>query len=586
MFYPYEILANRHVSGIGIVWIAATLGTRSSAKKISKRELSTVNIQRTCSHLMMGVIRVYEEQFCYFQKEVQVTLGRLKSSLALASSDQINMSIEFARYNICNIVTFSRVNDSSSLITIVLILPTTFRSVATITLAMPTAGDEGLLDEESLLLQSGIGYSGGWLEKPRDERATEQSVIGSSRPTEVGRQASVDTANLSDLDLAPALIAVHTSTLVSSSINLSSSDVSVRSNYSGSTQRSASSFLKLLDLEDDILMDDGHEDTLPLIDFDDLQHTDHNAAPKKRKRIEATVLAHRHEPPEAPRDPEDPANSASEAPQSPYFQTQIQIQIDVPDANAPRRRFHIGDYCGRTLRQGYRTEARALAAECGAMSGLPQELAYFCTRLCSTAAHTIDADYVYRGETSNAADGTGSSGNSGGTSWAAIGSEAASSEWSGDLEKYRQNDALDSKPDGTAEALFDNAELLPWHNIDAYRPNEGSVASSPRSKMSLDSRKMSEDDSSALLDVEYSDKSGSSEADEMEEETELFFAYIQEVLKPAGAKRIVFSALIPALSHPSVAAQAFHHVLVLATQSRLTPRQDVAFGPIELELTE
>ena len=45
MFYSQQMLAKR--TGLGIVWLAATLGNRSTAlKKITRRELDGINITK------------------------------------------------------------------------------------------------------------------------------------------------------------------------------------------------------------------------------------------------------------------------------------------------------------------------------------------------------------------------------------------------------------------------------------------------------------------------------------------------------------------------------------------------------------
>lgn len=45
MFYSQQMLAKR--TGLGIVWLAATLGNRSTAlKKITRRELDGINISK------------------------------------------------------------------------------------------------------------------------------------------------------------------------------------------------------------------------------------------------------------------------------------------------------------------------------------------------------------------------------------------------------------------------------------------------------------------------------------------------------------------------------------------------------------
>ncbi|KAF8974045.1 hypothetical protein BDZ97DRAFT_1912480 [Flammula alnicola] len=77
MFFTPELLAKRD-SGFGLLWLAATLGSRSTFKKLPKRSVLTADITQLCdlisepaeplalrlsSNLMFGVVRVYKGEF-------------------------------------------------------------------------------------------------------------------------------------------------------------------------------------------------------------------------------------------------------------------------------------------------------------------------------------------------------------------------------------------------------------------------------------------------------------------------------------------------------------------------------------------
>ena len=76
MFYSTDILSHRK-TGLGIVWLAATLGDRSVVRRLSRREILSVNITSTCesirlpieplalrlsSQLLYGVVKLYRHQ--------------------------------------------------------------------------------------------------------------------------------------------------------------------------------------------------------------------------------------------------------------------------------------------------------------------------------------------------------------------------------------------------------------------------------------------------------------------------------------------------------------------------------------------
>lgn len=77
MFYEQTILTSKK-DGMGVVWLAATLGAKHSLKKIHKKDFLSVDVRKTChyiaapteplalrtsSSLMIGVSRVLAQQY-------------------------------------------------------------------------------------------------------------------------------------------------------------------------------------------------------------------------------------------------------------------------------------------------------------------------------------------------------------------------------------------------------------------------------------------------------------------------------------------------------------------------------------------
>ncbi|CAG8462848.1 27313_t:CDS:10 [Dentiscutata erythropus] len=86
MFYSKEILT-RKKGGFGIIWLAATLGSRSSLRKLSKKEVNSVNLVKACeyvtsppeplalrltSNLMIGISRVYNQQYHFYYALIEL----------------------------------------------------------------------------------------------------------------------------------------------------------------------------------------------------------------------------------------------------------------------------------------------------------------------------------------------------------------------------------------------------------------------------------------------------------------------------------------------------------------------------------
>ncbi|TVY14205.1 Meiotic recombination protein rec8 [Lachnellula arida] len=114
MFYSHEILTSRKY-GVATVWLVATLGAKSSAKKVTRKAITGVDVQKACetiiepeapmalrlqSNLMYGVTRVYSQQCTYVlndavaaQTAMRAMLksrgGQLDSSAGKAKPEQL-----------------------------------------------------------------------------------------------------------------------------------------------------------------------------------------------------------------------------------------------------------------------------------------------------------------------------------------------------------------------------------------------------------------------------------------------------------------------------------------------------------------
>ncbi|KAG6813801.1 hypothetical protein H0H92_007213 [Tricholoma furcatifolium] len=92
MFFTPELLASRD-SGFGLLWLAATLGSRSAFKKLPRRSILTADITQLCdliaepleplalrlsSNLLVGVARVYKVKQDILMSDVTTCFASLK----------------------------------------------------------------------------------------------------------------------------------------------------------------------------------------------------------------------------------------------------------------------------------------------------------------------------------------------------------------------------------------------------------------------------------------------------------------------------------------------------------------------------
>ncbi|KAL7746651.1 R8 protein [Sorochytrium milnesiophthora] len=115
MFYSKDILVRRH-GGLGVIWLAATLGSRSGLKKLSKREVAAVDVSAACdfvarpseplalrlsSNLMMGIARIHQHQYSFYFADVTHLTAQLKRALAAPGDCDaaVNLTAPLARHD-------------------------------------------------------------------------------------------------------------------------------------------------------------------------------------------------------------------------------------------------------------------------------------------------------------------------------------------------------------------------------------------------------------------------------------------------------------------------------------------------------
>ncbi|PVF94566.1 hypothetical protein CPB86DRAFT_765649 [Serendipita vermifera] len=94
MFYSSDLLARRD-SGFSLLWLAATLGSKSTLKRLTKKSVLNADISHLCdliatpaeplalrlsSNLMMGVARVYKLKYEIFVTDVTTVYSTLKKA--------------------------------------------------------------------------------------------------------------------------------------------------------------------------------------------------------------------------------------------------------------------------------------------------------------------------------------------------------------------------------------------------------------------------------------------------------------------------------------------------------------------------
>ncbi|KAF8582712.1 hypothetical protein K439DRAFT_1509657 [Ramaria rubella] len=108
MFFSTELLSKRD-SGYGLLWLAATLGSKSNLKKLPRRSVLTADILQLCtliseppeplalrlsSNLMVGVVRVYKMKHEILESDINNCATSLKKNLnELHAIDRVNLEM-------------------------------------------------------------------------------------------------------------------------------------------------------------------------------------------------------------------------------------------------------------------------------------------------------------------------------------------------------------------------------------------------------------------------------------------------------------------------------------------------------------
>ncbi|KAI7218550.1 hypothetical protein KC333_g3534 [Hortaea werneckii] len=93
MFYSHEVLTNRKY-GVATVWLVATLGSKSALKRVSRKAILDVDVQKACdtigepeapmalrlsSNLLYGVARVYNQQCGYVLNDAETAKKQMRA---------------------------------------------------------------------------------------------------------------------------------------------------------------------------------------------------------------------------------------------------------------------------------------------------------------------------------------------------------------------------------------------------------------------------------------------------------------------------------------------------------------------------
>lgn len=104
MFYSTDLLAKRD-SGFGLLWLAATLGSKSTLKKLTKKSVMTADLSQLCENiahpseplalrlsatLLTGAARVYKFKHEIFVTDVTNVYSSLKKAGDLGTMQPVD----------------------------------------------------------------------------------------------------------------------------------------------------------------------------------------------------------------------------------------------------------------------------------------------------------------------------------------------------------------------------------------------------------------------------------------------------------------------------------------------------------------
>ncbi|KAI1155410.1 Rec8 like protein-domain-containing protein [Nemania diffusa] len=104
MFYSHEILTSRQY-GVATVWLVATIGSKSGARKVTRKDIQEVDVQRACGkilepgapialrlqgNLLYGISRVHNQQCTYLVADAKRIQDQIKLSFRTFLSNQLD----------------------------------------------------------------------------------------------------------------------------------------------------------------------------------------------------------------------------------------------------------------------------------------------------------------------------------------------------------------------------------------------------------------------------------------------------------------------------------------------------------------
>ncbi|KAI0602576.1 Rec8 like protein-domain-containing protein [Biscogniauxia sp. FL1348] len=111
MFYSHEILTSRQY-GVATIWLVATTGNRASARKITRKAIQEVDVEKACSKilepgapialrlqgsLLLGVSKVFDQQCAYMMNDAKKIQNHMNMFFGELNNNQLDPNAGFAR---------------------------------------------------------------------------------------------------------------------------------------------------------------------------------------------------------------------------------------------------------------------------------------------------------------------------------------------------------------------------------------------------------------------------------------------------------------------------------------------------------
>ncbi|KZO95089.1 hypothetical protein CALVIDRAFT_599531 [Calocera viscosa TUFC12733] len=130
MFFTPELLQRRH-SGFGLIWLAATLGSKSALRKLPRKGILSADIPQLCemissppeplalrlsANLMVGVIRVYHARHDIWAADVTSTFTNLKKAVNAMYAESGAITLEMAQATVkADLITLPAAGDRAGI---------------------------------------------------------------------------------------------------------------------------------------------------------------------------------------------------------------------------------------------------------------------------------------------------------------------------------------------------------------------------------------------------------------------------------------------------------------------------------------